>query len=134
MVRLREISGPGDVSMKTIILIPIIILILVYQNASLAGVLSGGIQDLEGKRVVHAGPIQTFECTTPGKYDCSTWPKNLLKFEYKNICFETGTDVCSIGCEGLIAIGEDNRPYFYTNGGYLEGIRKYSVDYYKCPL
>ena len=119
--------------MKTNLFIPAIILFLTFQNATFAGVMSGGIHDLEGKNTVHAGPIENFECTIPGKYDCKTWPKYLLKFEYKNICFDPGTDVCSIGCEGLIAIGEDKRPYFYTDGGFRQGMKKYSVDYYKCP-
>jgi hypothetical protein len=119
--------------MKLKLIISAFLMVLAFQNTSIADVLSGGLQDIEGKKILHAGQIEHFECAVPGKYNCKTWPKNLLQFEYKNICFDPGTDVCSIGCEGLIAEGGDKIPYFYTNGGYLENMKKYTVEYFKCP-
>jgi len=116
--------------MKSIILF---IFTLVFHHQCYAGIFDA-TEDLEGKTVIHAGKIESLDCPYGGKYDCSTWPINLLKFQYKDVCFESDVGACSsIGCKGFIAVGRDKTAYFFTVESMGDDLKKSRVSFYQCP-
>jgi hypothetical protein len=91
-------------------------------------------EQLEGNVVVYAGDVERLECPVGGKYSCFSWPKNLLHFKYRNVCFSSDTGACGLyGCKGFIAVGKDKTPYCFTFESRGDGLKKHSVTYYKCP-
>lgn len=79
-------------------------------------------KDLEGKTVIVAGDIEELPR-----------PHNLLRFQYRNVCFTTDISACSISCKGFIAVGRDNIPYFFSYDNIRRELRKYDVNLFMCP-
>ena len=113
--------------------IAIVLLFLFLSSSSYASTFDA-TKDLEGKVVVYAGEVESLECPFMGEYDCSTWPREFLKFKYKDVCFSSDIGACeSYGCKGFIAIGKDNTPFFFSLEKMGDDIKKFKVKYYKCP-
>lgn len=110
-----------------------LLLVFTATSYTFAGVFDA-TDELEGKVVIYAGNVESLDCPIGGKYDCLTWPTNLLKFKYKDVCFTSDIGACgSIGCKGFIAVGKDKIPYFFTVENIGDDIKKHSVTYYRCP-
>ena len=92
------------------------------------------IEDLEGKTVIYAGEFEELSCPIGGKYDCLTWPRNLMRTKRRDICFSTSLYSCRYSCKGLIAVGKDNQTAVYIFESNLgNDIKKGSFERYKCP-
>lgn len=97
-----------------------------------AGILDD-LEDLEGKAVVYAGEFERLTCPIGGKYDCLTWPMNLFKTRRgREFCFVASSSSCSYSCKGVIAVGDDKRPYVFFIEGIGGDMKKSSVESYKC--
>ena len=93
------------------------------------------LPDLEGKTVVYAGEFEQLSCPIGGKYDCTTWPIDLLKTKTgRDICIKPNSYVsCSYSCKGLIAVGKDKTPYLYLFERVVGDLKKSGFEVYKCP-
>lgn len=111
----------------------LVILLVLFLSSVSNAIALDDIKDLEGKLVVHAGDVEQLRCPSFGKYDCLTWPTNLLKFKYENVCFTDSSYSCGYFCSGLVAIGKDRIPYFFTFATLTNRISKSLITYYKCP-
>lgn len=100
---------------------------------SIGAVAYDDLGNLEGKTVIASGDVESLDCPINGKYNCATWPVGLLRFQYKNICFTSITASCPYFCKGLIAIGQDKTPYFYTLGSIGSDFKENRIDLFKCP-
>ena len=94
------------------------------------------ITDLQGKTVVYAGEIEQLTCPIGDKYDCTTWPMEFYKTAsgLREICFvPSGYVRCSFRCKGLIAVGDDKKPYVFFIESIGGEMKKASLEIYKCP-
>ena len=103
-----------------------------FPGAAVAGFLDE-IEDLEGKTIVYAGEFEELPCPISGKYDCLTWPHNLMRTKRKEICFSTSYYSCRFSCKGFIAVDKDNAPYVYLIDNIGGAVKKGSFERYKCP-
>jgi hypothetical protein len=107
--------------------------LLTFAAPSYAG-LFDDIEDLEGKAILYAGEFETLSCPIGGKYDCLTWPRNLMRTKRKGICFSTSLYSCSHSCKGFIAAGNDSQTTVYIfESGLGNDLKKGSFERYKCP-
>ncbi|HEX7439284.1 MAG TPA: hypothetical protein VF319_04240 [Caldimonas sp.] len=65
--------------------------------------------DIKGSTIAYAGAFETVYCPIGGKYNCMTWPENLLRTN-GNFCFATSAfNSCTSICQGVLAAGADRR-------------------------
>ncbi|GCL62592.1 hypothetical protein AQPW35_16730 [Rubrivivax pictus] len=102
-------------------------------NLTVAGILDD-LPDLQGKTIVYAGNFDQVPCPIGGKYDCLSWPMDLLKTTRgREICLKpTSYTSCSYSCKGLIAVGDDKIPYLYLLDRIGNDIKKSGFEVYKC--
>lgn len=107
--------------------------------AALSGAATAGIRDeldkLEGKVVVVAGDVEQVDCPIAGQYDCTTWPRNLLRFKYRNMCFVSDFLACAdmFGCQGIVAVGKNGVPSFFSIPERGGDIQMFSYTPKQCP-
>lgn len=58
------------------------ILFFIFCLPALAGYMDE-TESLEGMMVINAGTAQSVPCPATGKYNCATWPMDLLEFSSK---------------------------------------------------
>ena len=97
-----------------------------------AGILDD-TEDLEGKTIIYAGEFEELSCPISGKYDCLTWPRNLMRTKRKDICFSTSLYSCRLLCKGFIAVGQDGKPAVYLMESLGNDLKKGTFERYKCP-
>lgn len=124
-------SSKGGVLMNRLWIAALAVGVATFAVGSMASAFDA-TEDLEGKVVVAAGTVQTISCPPSGKYNCSTWPMDLLEFPAKQVCF-TAQSRCSFSCKGFIAVGADKVPYFFQTETIGDGLRKSRVEYFQCP-
>lgn len=114
---------------------PLICLLLAMLSMQSMAALFDELPDLQGKTVIFAGEFESVFCPVSGKYDCMSWPIELLKSKSdKEICIKpTSSARCSSSCKGLIAVGEDKIPYLYIFGRMGSDLAKSRFEVYKCP-
>ncbi len=91
-------------------------------------------EELEGMTVVYAGEFEPVTCPIGGKYDCLTWPRDLLKSKSgKELCLVPSSYVsCSFRCKGLIASSGGSQLTLFLVG--MSGdFKKSRFEQYKCP-
>ncbi len=90
-------------------------------------------EDLEGKTIVYAGEFEELSCPISGKYDCLTWPSNLMRTKREDICFSTNLYSCRLSCKGFIAVGKDGKTSVYLMESLGNDLKKGTFERYKCP-
>ena len=106
-----------------------------FSSSATAGLLDD-IEDLDGKTVVYAGTIEQLSCPIGGKYDCTKWPMDFYRTTrgFKEICFvPSGYVRCSYSCKGIIAVGEEKKPFVFFIESMGGELKKASFEVYKCP-
>ncbi|WP_448675871.1 hypothetical protein MOQ67_05395 [Pseudomonas sp. LY-1] len=105
--------------------------LIVSVEASAFGL--GDMESLVGKTVVAGGRTESVECPPNGKYNCATWPFNLLKIPGKNVCFTADNARCSFSCKGFLAMGDDKQIFFFQTETIGDDLNSSSVQLVKCP-
>ena len=88
--------------------------------------------DLKGSTIAYAGAFDTLSCPIAGKYNCLTWPVNLLRTHDGSFCFATSAySSCTSVCQGVLAASADRRVrvFLFESGNVTKG----DVRPYKCP-
>lgn len=91
------------------------------------------VEDLKGMFITEAGEVEEVSCPAYGKYDCDKWPRDLLRFRLKDVCFTSDLGACGYNCDGLLAVGEDRALYFFEFKRIGSGITKHSAKLVRCP-
>lgn len=110
----------------------VFLMAFMFSNVALA---YNDLEDMKGKVIVSAGKYMPIMCPIGGKYDCSVWPMGFVKSQNytDNLCFSITslTANCSISCEGVVAVGKDNIPYFFKFSSF--DISKSPIRIMDCP-
>ena len=89
------------------------------------------LSDLKGSTIAYAGAFETVSCPIGGKYNCMTWPENLLRTS-GSFCFATSAYTsCTSICQGVLAAGADRRVRVFLFD--LGSVKKGDVRPYRCP-
>ena len=93
------------------------------------------LAQLKGKTVLYAGDFEQVMCPISGKYDCLTWPMNMLKATsaMPEVCFATSAMACSFSCRGLIVTDASRRLEVFIIEGIGGNMKRGTFDAYKCP-
>ena len=90
------------------------------------------IAGLQGSTVVYAGVFEALECPFGRRFDCMTWPSNLLRTKDGRACFATSAaDSCRGVCQGMLAADKDHHVSLFVldRGGVTRG----DVRPVRCP-
>ncbi|MGP5331936.1 hypothetical protein [Pseudomonas helleri] len=107
--------------------------LLLVTNVDASAFGFGDMEDLVGKTVVAGGRTESVECPPNGKYNCSTWPYNLLKIARKNVCFTADRARCSFSCKGFLAMGDDKQIFFFQTESIGDDLSSSPVQLIQCP-
>lgn len=110
--------------------LPIAVIALTATFASVAQF--DDLGDLQGSTIAYAGAFETVSCPIAGKYNCMTWPANLLRTRDGSFCFATSAyNSCTHVCQGVLAASTDRRVKVFLFE--LGSVTKGDVRPYKCP-
>ena len=97
---------------------------------------AAGAQDdigaLQGATIVYAGIFEPLECPFARRFDCMTWPGNLLRTHDGRACFATSAaPSCRGNCQGVLAADRQHHVSLFVleRGGMTRG----DVRPVRCP-
>jgi hypothetical protein len=111
----------------------LVVVLLLGANGADAQILL--LSQWKGAVVADTGTVSRLSCPIGGKYDCGTWPLNLVEFKGETrICFDTASGYFSYE-DALIVVDTRNKLYLFVKDGLLsEGFKVYPIsETYKCP-
>jgi hypothetical protein len=95
-----------------------------------------GAQDdiaaLQGSTIVYAGIFEPLDCPFGRRFDCMTWPVNLLRTKDGRACFATSAaESCRGVCQGMLAADKEHHVSLFVldRGGMTRG----DVRPVRCP-
>jgi hypothetical protein len=90
------------------------------------------IAALQGATIVYAGIFEALDCPFAQRFNCLTWPVNLLRTKDRTVCFSTSAaESCQGICQGVLASFPDRRvALFVVDRG---GITRGDVRPVRCP-
>ena len=90
------------------------------------------IAALQGTNIVYAGVFEPLECPFGRRFDCMTWPANLLRTKDGRACFATSAaESCHGVCQGVLAADREHHVSVFVldRGGVTQG----DVRPVRCP-
>jgi hypothetical protein len=82
------------------------------------------IAALQGSTIVYAGIFEPLDCPFGRRFDCMTWPVNLLRTKDGHACFATSAaESCRGVCQGVLAADKEHRVSLFVldRGGMTRG-------------
>ena len=82
------------------------------------------IAALKGATIVYAGVFETLECPFARRFNCLTWPADLLRTKDRTVCFATSAaQSCQGLCQGMLASFPDRSVALFVvdRGGITRG-------------
>jgi hypothetical protein len=82
------------------------------------------IAALKGATIVYAGVFETLDCPFARRFNCLTWPANLLRTHDRTVCFSTSAaQSCPGLCQGMLASFPDRSVALFVvdRGGITRG-------------
>jgi hypothetical protein len=87
---------------------------------------------LQGATIVYAGIFEPLDCPFARRFDCMTWPANLLRTQDGRACFATSAaSSCRGNCQGVLAADREHQVSVFVleRGGMTRG----DVRPVRCP-
>ena len=100
--------------------------------ASPAAIAQDDLFALQGSTIVYAGLFEPLECPFGRRFDCMTWPVNLLRTKDGRACFATSAaESCRGICQGVLAADKEHQVSLFVleRGGMTRG----DVRPVRCP-
>ncbi|HUP06943.1 MAG TPA: hypothetical protein VMU47_07320 [Caldimonas sp.] len=82
------------------------------------------IAALKGATIVYAGVFETLDCPFARRFNCLTWPTDLLRTKDRTVCFSTSAaQSCQGLCQGMLASFPDRSVAIFVvdRGGITRG-------------
>jgi hypothetical protein len=100
-----------------------------FASAALA---QDDIAALQGATIVYAGVFEQLDCPFARRFNCLTWPADLLRTKDGKACFATSAyESCRGLCQGVLASGRDRSvSVFVLDRG---GVTRGDVRPVRCP-
>ena len=79
---------------------------------------------LKGATIVYAGVFETLDCPFARRFNCLTWPADLLRTKDRTVCFSTSAaQSCQGLCQGMLASFPDRSVALFVvdRGGITRG-------------
>jgi hypothetical protein len=92
--------------------------------ASPAATAQDDIAALQGTNIVYAGLFEPLDCPFGRRFDCMTWPANVLRTKDGRACFATSAaESCRGVCQGVLAAdkGHHVSVFVLDRGGVTQG-------------